>query len=69
MVIEGTVSGANAYTNVFYAGRKALDSLGTLRDPVLITIIQVMHINVGALVNPAAGNEGQCWGIYLILSA
>ena len=35
LVIEGTVSGTNDFTNVFYAGRKATDPLGTLRDPVL----------------------------------
>ena len=37
LVIEGTVSGTNDYTNVFYAGRKATDPLGSLRDPVLVT--------------------------------
>ena len=37
LVVVGTVSGTNDYTNVFYAGRKAADQLGTLRDPVLVT--------------------------------
>ena len=37
LVVEGTVSGVNDYINVFYAGRKASDPLGFLRDPALIT--------------------------------
>ena len=37
LVIAGTVSGNNDYTNVFYAGREKTDPLSTLRNPVLIT--------------------------------
>ena len=37
LVVVGTVSGTNDYTNVFYAGEKLLTRLGTLRDPVLVT--------------------------------
>ncbi len=62
LVIEGTVSGANAYTNVFYAGRKAMDHLGTLRDPVLITNNTSNPFNNGPLNNPANVNIGQRWG-------
>lgn len=61
LVIEGTVSGENAYTNVFYAGRKATDSLGTLRDPVLVTN-NTKYANNCELVRPYEGYIGQCWG-------
>lgn len=37
LVIEGTTSSAVAYTNVFFAARKATDPAGTLGAPVLIT--------------------------------
>ena len=57
LVIEGTVSGTNDYTNVFYAGRKALDPLGVLRDPVLITN-NTNPYNLG----PLSSGFGQPWG-------
>ena len=57
LVIEGTVSGTNDYTNVFYAGRKASDPLGTLRDPVLVTN-NTNPYNVG----PLSSGFGQAWG-------
>ncbi len=62
LVIEGTVSGNNDYTNVFYAGRKASDPLGTLRDPVLITNNTSNPYNVGPLNAYLNANIGQRWG-------
>lgn len=59
LVIVGTTSGANNYTNVFYAGRKATDSLGTLREPVLITNNPGNAYNWGPL---ATAGIGQRWG-------
>lgn len=61
LVIEGTVSGNNDYTNVFYAGRKATDPLGSLRDPVLVTNNTSNPYNYGPL-NP------QRWGDYTNLA-
>ncbi len=62
LVIEGTVSGSNDYINVFYAGRKATDPLGTLRDPVLLTDNTTNSFNFGPLNNYGNGNIGQRWG-------
>ena len=66
LVIEGTVSGNNDFTNVFFAGRKATDPLGTLRDPVLSTNNTSNPFNYGAF--SAAGNEGQRWGNFSYLA-
>lgn len=58
LIITGTTSGANNYTNVFYAGRKASDPLGTLREPILITNNPGNPYNVSLLVP----QTGQRWG-------
>ena len=63
LVIEGTVSGTNDYTNVFYAGRKATDQLGTLRDPVLVTN-NTNPYNFG----PQSNSAGQRWGDFSSLA-
>ena len=60
LVIEGTVSGATDVTNVFYAGRKATDPLGSLRDPVLITNNTSNQYNYGQ----QDSGFGQRWGDY-----
>ena len=57
LIIEGTVSGNNDFTNVFFAGRKAADPLGTLRDPVLVTNNTNNPYNYGP-----ATEIGQRWG-------
>ena len=62
LVIEGTVSGTNDFTNVFYAGRKATDPLGSLRDPFLVTNNTSNPYNFGPLNDPTNGNIGQLWG-------
>ena len=66
LIIEGTVSGNNDFTNVFFAGRKATDPLGTLRDPVLATNNTSNPFNNGAF--STAGNEGQRWGDFSSLA-
>ena len=63
LVIEGTVSGTNDYTNVFYAGRKASDPFGTLRDPVLVTNNTSNPYNFGH-----SSGFGQRWGDYSSLA-
>ena len=62
LVIEGTVSGNDDYTNVFYAGRKAQDPLGVLRNPVLITNNTSNPYNHGPLIRTSPG-IGQDWGL------
>ena len=64
LVIEGTVSGATDVTNVFYAGRKATDPLGSLRDPVLITNNTSNQYNYGQ----QDSGFGQRWGDYTNLA-
>lgn len=62
MVIEATVSGASAFTNVVAAGRLKKDPLGTLRKTILLTDNTTNTYNYGPLVNPLNGNIGQRWG-------
>lgn len=61
LVIACTVSGANASPNVVYAGRKATDPKGILRNPVMITNSTYSY-NFGPFVNPSNANIGQRWG-------
>lgn len=62
LVIGGTISSAGTYTNVFYAGRKAKDPKGTLRDTVLLTDGQFPY-NFGPLAELNSGILlGQRWG-------
>lgn len=62
MVISATVSGANALTNVVFAGRLKKDPKGTLRTPVNLTNNTSNVYNFGPLVDPTNGNIGQRWG-------
>ncbi len=61
LVIGCTISGVNTYPNVVYAGRKAIDSLGSLRAPATLTASSNPY-NFGPFVNPENGNIGQRWG-------
>ena len=64
LVISATVSGANAFTNVAFAGRRKKDASGTLRAPVLLTnnSINMNPYNFGPLLNLKNANIGQRWG-------
>lgn len=62
MVIIATASGQNAYTNAVYAGRKAADDPGTLRDVAYITNNNSNPYNFGPLLNTSDANNGQRWG-------
>lgn len=62
LVISGTVSGADNFTNAFFAGRSKHDPQGTLHRPVLTTHNISNSYNFGPLANPSNANIGQRWG-------
>lgn len=61
LVVAGTVSGLETYTNVAYAGRLASDAKNTLRGPLRLTD-STNPYNFGPFVNPFNANIGQRWG-------
>lgn len=61
LVIACTISGAQAYPNVAYAGRKASDPAGILRTAARLTNSSFSY-NFGPFVNPSNANIGQRWG-------
>lgn len=67
MVISATVAGEDDYIDVIYAGRKASDALGTLRDPVYLThnnetTQYTYNYGPNAQVNTGGQIVGQRWG-------
>jgi len=61
MVIAGTTSSSNTYTDIFYATRSASDPLNTLNPPLRLTNSGNPY-NYGALSEAAHGFGGQRWG-------
>lgn len=67
MVVSATVSGADDYIDVIYAGRKASDPLGTLRNPVYLThnnetTQYTYNYGPNAQINTGGQVVGQRWG-------
>ena len=61
LVVTGNYAGVNDYIQAFYAGRKACDPLGTLRDIVPLTN-NTNSYNYGTLNYD--NQLGQRWGDY-----
>jgi hypothetical protein len=60
LIVQGTLSGVNNYTNIWYCARKRKDPLGTTRNPVLLTNNTSNAYNFG----PVTGFFEQRWGDY-----